>query len=47
MIKKIIKYFKLMKFKKLCPDVRCTCCNNLYFDENDHGHCKLAEELGL
>lgn len=47
MFKKIIRYFKLKKFKKQCPHVGCTCCNNSYFDENDEFHCKLAEKLGL
>ena len=47
MFKKIVRYFKQKKFDKKCPDVRCTCCNYHYFDEDDKGHCKLKEKLKL
>lgn len=47
MIKKLIIKIKQKKFEKKCPTVRCTCCNYHYFNEDNHGVCRLKEELKL
>jgi hypothetical protein len=47
MIKWIRYKLALRKFNKMCPHVRCSCCNNSCYDNDDNHVCELARQLGL
>lgn len=48
LITSLISKHSKRKFIKMCPNVRCDCCNQHYYSwETGHGRCKLKDKCGL